>query len=590
MFYKKLAKILNSNQSRSVVLSGNIYDLFNAADNGYDYMPLVDFLTKKCYLAPDKAAKGKTVVVYEINRSVKVHKDYDELKNAWNTFKGINRHPVNKNWEETKDSFDTLVTQTAGEPALAIEFLRQLTVCARQAKLKNDLVIIIEGAHLLMPLGNVSSLNYADRRRVGIFYDWLSDPSFINGNDSVILITESKSLINPMVAGLPVLANVEVPAPSTEDRREFAKSLVAQGLIKEVKHVETTAALSLYAYRQVLMADDSVSIIELVQEYLTAQLGEDVVEFKKPAHKLENVIGYAELKSFLKNNLIPRIQAQDDSSISGAAVAGPIGAGKSFIFEAFASELGCIVLVLKNLRSQWFGQTDVIFERLRRVLMALDKVVVFIDEADTQFGGVGPDTHETERRLTGKIQNMMSDPALRGKVFWLLMTARINLLSPDIRRPGRAGDLIIPVLDPSDDDRVEFFTWITKACKIETASDEDKAKFLELTKGYSSAAYASLRSSVKAEKCKNMNDIFVVMDDLLMPDHLEVRRYQTLQALMNCTRKSLIPQHYYKTYIPTRFAEEKTPDEIKRIVSDALRIARGDWQKELGVLELKVNY
>ena len=70
------------------------------------------------------------------------------------------------------------------------------------------------------------------------------------------------------------------------------------------------------------------------------------------------------------------------------------------------------------------------------------------EQADTQFGGVGADIHPTERRLTGRIQAMMSDPALRGRVIWLLMTARIHLLSPDIRRPGRVGDLIIPVLDP----------------------------------------------------------------------------------------------------------------------------------------------
>ena len=144
-------------------------------------------------------------------------------------------------------------------------------------------------------------------------------------------------------------------------------------------------------------------------------------------------------------------------------MAGPIGAGKTFIFEAVAAELDMPVLVLKNIRSQWFGQTDVILERLRRVLESLDRVVIFVDEADTQFGGVGPDAHSTERRLTGKIQAMMSDPKLLGKVYWLLMTARIHLLSPDIRRPGRVGDLIIPVLDPpTDEDRDEFVRWMLK--------------------------------------------------------------------------------------------------------------------------------
>ncbi len=155
------------------------------------------------------------------------------------------------------------------------------------------------------------------------------------------------------------------------------------------------------------------------------------------------------------------------------------------------------MLVLKNIRSQWFGQTDVIFERLRRVLEALDKVVIFVDEADTQFGGVGADAHETERRLTGKIQAMMSDTALRGRIIWLLMTARIHRLSPDIRRPGRVGDLIIPVLDPEGEDRKEFLRWVVKGI----VADADEAFLSQLdaaTEGFSAAAFSSLRFDLKA--------------------------------------------------------------------------------------------
>ena len=102
-------------------------------------------------------------------------------------------------------------------------------------------------------------------------------------------------------------------------------------------------------------------------------------------------------------------------------------------------------------------------------------MLIFVDEADTQFGGVGADAHETERRLTGKIQAMMSDPALRGRVVWLLITARIHRLSPDIRRPGRAGDLIIPILDPEGPDRREFIAWAVRG-------------FLEPTDGRSRSA------------------------------------------------------------------------------------------------------
>ena len=275
-------------------------------------------------------------------------------------------------------------------------------------------------------------------------------------------------------------------------------------------------------------------------------MGEDIVEFKKPLHTLKDVIGFARLKQFLADDLIPRFQSGEDDALPGAAVCGPIGGGKTFIFEALAAELDMVVLVLKNIRSQWFGQTDVIFERLRRVLEALAKVVIFVDEADTQFGGVGPDAHETERRLTGKIQAMMSDSRLRGKVIWLLMTARIHLLSPDIRRPGRAGDLIIPVLDPHGDDRRAFMEWTLAPAIGAALSDKEWQGFDALTKGYAASNFAALRSELKARAKRAggklaMEDVQKVVKDLIPPDIADTRRYQTLQALVNCTRRSLLP-------------------------------------------------
>ena len=205
-----------------------------------------------------------------------------------------------------------------------------------------------------------------------------------------------------------------------------------------------------------------------------------------------------------------------------------------------------VVLVLKNIRSQWFGQTDVIFERLRRVLLALAKVIIFVDEADTQFGGVGADTHETERRLTGKLQAMMSDSELRGRVAWLLITARIHQLSPDIRRPGRVGDLIIPILDPEGPDREEFLRWTVKGSIAAELTAQQLKQLGEATRKYSTAGFAALRSELRAKVQENkgsltVEQVMAVVTDLLPPAIEETRRYQTLQALINCTRRSLLP-------------------------------------------------
>ncbi len=158
---------------------------------------------------------------------------------------------------------------------------------------------------------------------------------------------------------------------------------------------------------------------------------------------------------------------------------------------------------------------------------------------------VGPNTHETERRLTGKVQQMMSDPRLRGRVIWLLMTARIHHLSPDIRRPGRVGDLIIPVLDPEGPDRIEFVKWVLKAVLPGEPDAESIRRLDELTPGYSAAAFASLRSQLKAGVVKDgtltLDGIEAIVRDHLPPAIELTRRYQTLQALVNCTRRSLLP-------------------------------------------------
>ena len=206
-----------------------------------------------------------------------------------------------------------------------------------------------------------------------------------------------------------------------------------------------------------------------------------------------------------------------------------------------------VVLVIKNLRSKWFGQTDVIFERLRRVLNALSKVLIFIDEADTQLGGVGADAHPTERRLTGRIQSMMSDPQMRGRVIWLLVTARIHLLSPDLRRPGRAGDLIIPVLDPEGNDINDFLTWVVKPVLGKAPTPEQSEALREATETYSAASYAALRSELKAKASQHngklpFDRILEIIADHLPPAIGATRKYQTLQALLNCTRRSLLPQ------------------------------------------------
>lgn len=550
-FYTRLARISNTGQSRSVVLCGNIYDMFF---DGEKYVPLVDYLSKMAKVEKNSQNRGITQVIYEINKPIRIIGNAEELLGVWNQLK-------------PGEDFEVLRKEAWNNSIVALELLRQLTIASRKFKMSNNLMVIIEGAELILPEVELSRMQFADRKRTAIVHDWFSDPDFVSGHDTVILLAESRSQIHSLVSKLPQVLSVEVPFPDLEHRRHFIEMM---GGNKYRELAKQTAGLSIHAIRQLLCEQDvsREAVIAKVEEFICNQLGDDVVEFKRPTHKLDDLIGFTQIKEFCRNELIPSMWANEDS-LSGAAVAGAIGGGKSYIMEAVATEVDVPVLVLKNLRSQYYGQTDVIFERVRRVLIALDRLMVFVDEADTQFGGVGADTHETERRLTGKIQSMMSDPALVGKVFWLLMTARIEQLSPDIRRPGRAGDLIIPILDPEGEDRDDFVRWIVKGIvdfqQPQNITVTEAIKKLDvLTKGYSAASFSALRKQVKRKNCQTIDEVLAVAEDIIPSDIEDARRYQTLQALSNCTRKSLLPKG----------------------VAD-LTLMRTSWQKELAELEMK---
>ncbi|MYF54543.1 ATP-binding protein [Candidatus Poribacteria bacterium] len=532
------------------------------------------------------------MIVYELNGPLRFLRasDRDKVRTAFDQWRGATEPSLQETSShftfpsrskrsndntgrrrETADhKFAAYLNDAIGSPTLALELLRQFCLISRSNNhlgekfLNEKLLIIIEATDMMLPEGEIRSLNLADRHRISIIQDWISDSEFMKATDTVVFISESKSLVNSRVVRLPQVVDVEIPSPAVEARRHFIswfnrtqkpanKELNLWGSQSQLAVL--TAGLSIQALRQLLVSACYSGeklrpevVIEKVSEFIQAQLGEDVVEFKKPAHTLTDIVGNQKLVAFLKDQIIPRITSTGKDSISGLSVCGPIGSGKTFIFEGLAGELDIPVLVLKNIRSMWFGQTDVIFERLRRLLMALVNVLIFVDEADTQFGQVGSDAHATERRLTGKIQAMMSDPQLRGNITWLLMTARIYNLSPDLRREGRVGDIVIPVLDPTGEDRETFLRWTLNNVHKGEIPHETFDHMLVLTEGYSAASFASLRADLEAAKARegalSVDEIVDVISDRILPNIGPIRRYQMLQAFLNCTRKSLLPMEY----------------------------------------------
>ena len=120
-FFSRFARILNSGQSRSVVLSGNIYDLFW---DGKEYVPLINFVQEKTEVA------GLIRLVYELNGPIRVAtSDYERLRDAWVTWKtGMDPESLNlrdlKRKENTlqqrRDEYDSLIRSSIGNATQAL--------------------------------------------------------------------------------------------------------------------------------------------------------------------------------------------------------------------------------------------------------------------------------------------------------------------------------------------------------------------------------------------------------------------------------------------------------------------------------------
>ena len=82
--------------------------------------------------------------------------------------------------------------------------------------------------------------------------------------------------------------------------------------------------------------------------------------------------------------------------------------------------------------------------------------MVVIDEADAALGNrEGGGDSGTSSRVFSMIASQMGDTRYRGKLIWMLLTSRPDLLPIDLKRQGRA-EVHLPLFSPSGDGEVEF--------------------------------------------------------------------------------------------------------------------------------------
>ena len=147
----------------------------------------------------------------------------------------------------------------------------------------------------------------------------------------------------------------------------------------------------------------------------------------------------------------------------GYLLCGPVGTGKSFLAQCVSGEIGVPCVILKNFRSKYVGETEGNLERVLAVLRAMGPVVVVVDEADAALGSREQDGDSgTSSRVFAMIAAQMGDTQYRGRIIWMLLTARPDLLPIDLKRQGRA-EVHIPLFYPTEEAEIrQMFVILAK--------------------------------------------------------------------------------------------------------------------------------
>jgi hypothetical protein len=315
---------------------------------------------------------------------------------------------------------------------------------------------IVRGADQILPANRQGDFETASL--ASLVRDWAAEPPFTDIPFASFLIADNLNDLHPQVASNPRVAKVRVPLPDApvleralaqmrldhprafadEDPKQTASLLTGVSIsalhslirIREHEGRALTAADWIATKKQMVEADSS-----------------GLVEFIESKKTLENYHAQDALKAWLRQDMALWRASDLRALPMGYIFCGPVGTGKTYLVECLAGEAGVPVVKLKNFRDRWVGSSEGNLEKIFRLIRALGRCIVFIDEADQTLGkrDAGSGDSGLSGRLYSMIAQEMSDGSNRGRLIWILASSRPDLIEVDLKRPGRI-DVKIPLL------------------------------------------------------------------------------------------------------------------------------------------------
>lgn len=353
-------------------------------------------------------------------------------------------------------------------------------------------VVIISFAHNLVPAASAHQ-SIQDRLVVETLERLAQDRDVGATGNTMILITPNiGDLAEPLRSTQTDIPAIRIPKPNMEERVKLWQELIGQKRINVESNVNAqmlgicTSGLSVKQikgiYEQASYSKVPLSL-DLIKEekktILEKEFG-DRVKIKIPKWGFNYFGGKENVKRYLRevnDNILAGMMRRVPM---GILAAGPPGTGKTFLFECWAFECGFNFVEIQNPRNMYVGESERYMQMILACLEDLAPVIVVEDEADQSEGGRDAYNGDSgvSNRLRQKKFEFCSRPDIRGKVIWVRITNRPDLVDPAYKRKGRS-DEIIPFGLPIENEYPNIFSVMFARYGIPTEI-RDFSKFARL--------------------------------------------------------------------------------------------------------------
>jgi len=256
---------------------------------------------------------------------------------------------------------------------------------------------------------------------------------------------------------------VEIGLPDEEERRRFIEFLIGQGIgsLKQgisigraarlTKGMPLSAVEGTFRVAQFLGRPVSARQISKAKAAAISHMAGDRLQVIEPTERLTDLAGLHAWRAFIRE-LVQLIHMGSKQITTGIMEQGVPGTAKTISARALAGELGIPLVMMRNIRGPYVGETEANLEIVLSLIRTLAPVVVFMDEIDQLIGqrqtGASGDSG-TGARMMARLFEFMADPELRGQVLFVAATNRPDLI--DSALVSRFG-VSIPFLRPGPEE------------------------------------------------------------------------------------------------------------------------------------------